>query len=256
MANLPLVIGNWKLNLRLQAALDLAARCAALADDLRGQAEVGAAPSFVYAPAVRESAQGSALRVYAQNVSSHAHGAYTGEVSAEMLREVGLWGSLVGHSERRHLYREADEIIGRKAERLRHEALQVVLCVGETLAERDAGNTLAVVDRQMETGLAGVDSLEGVTVAYEPVWAIGTGRTASAAQAQEVHAHLRRWLVARYDARQAAACRLLYGGSVKADNAAGLAAEQDVDGFLVGGASLDAESFAAIARAAAARRAG
>ncbi|MBS0321452.1 MAG: triose-phosphate isomerase [Proteobacteria bacterium] len=243
-----LVVGNWKMN------GSRTANAALLAGIRAGCGDAGAlavcAP-FPYLAEVAAALDGSPVAWGAQDVSVHAAGAYTGEVSAPMLAEFACRYVLVGHSERRQMHGETDAVVAQKARAARAAGITPIACVGETLAERDAGATCSVVARQ--TG-ALIDALGGqmaqVVVAYEPVWAIGTGRTASPAEAQAVHAALR----AQLAAAGAGDVPLLYGGSVKAANAAGLFAQPDVDGALVGGASLDAQEFLAIGRAAWAAR--
>jgi triosephosphate isomerase len=246
----PLVAGNWKMHgsrASSRALLD-----ALLSGD--GAASVGCLvfPPFVYlGEAVRQLA-GSGIEVGGQNLCAEAQGAFTGEVSAAMLRDVGATHVLVGHSERRALYGEDDMLVACKFGAAQAEGLVPVLCVGESLAERDAGQTHAVVGRQLDAVLAvsGPQALARAVLAYEPVWAIGTGRTASPGQAQDVHAFIR-GRVAAHDASIAAGLAILYGGSVKGANAAELFGMPDVDGGLVGGASLKAEEFLAIRSAAA-----
>ncbi|MBX3726437.1 MAG: triose-phosphate isomerase [Xanthomonadales bacterium] len=248
----PVVAGNWKMHgdLALTGALVAAAASAA-----RGAAgvEVLVLPPAVLIPAAAAAAQGR-LAVGGQDLSRHRQGAYTGELSGAMLVEAGCSHVLVGHSERRQYHGEDDALVAAKFQAAQAAGLVPVLCVGETLDERDAGRTGEVVTRQLGAVLAaaGVGALAGALLAYEPVWAIGTGRTASPEQAQQVHALLRSE-VERQDARIAAALRILYGGSVKPDNAAGLFGQDDIDGGLVGGASLVAEDFSAIIAAAAGR---
>jgi triosephosphate isomerase len=193
---------------------------------------------------------GSEIGLGAQDLCDERDGAFTGEVSAEMLRDVGATAVLVGHSERRQLYGETDELCNRKLLRALSAGLRPLLCVGETLAERDGGRTEQVIGRQATRGLAGVaaSDMARVTLAYEPVWAIGTGRNATAAQAGEAHGYLRGVLRGLYDERVSQALRILYGGSVKPDNASALLSAPDVDGALVGGASLKADSFLGIVR--------
>ncbi|MGI9334494.1 MAG: triose-phosphate isomerase [Gammaproteobacteria bacterium] len=253
-----LVAGNWKMNGSLASARDLAR---ALGDYLAGEPERGAGdanpelavcPAHPHIAAVADTLAGSAASVGAQDMCEHEPGAYTGEVAAEMLVELGCRYVLVGHSERRALFGDTDERVAAKFERARQCALVPVLCVGETLEEREADDTRAVVERQLHAVVArcGAPALASAVVAYEPVWAIGTGRTATPEQAQEVHALLRA-SVASQQPDVAAGLRILYGGSVKADNAASLFAMPDIDGGLVGGASLDAAGFMDIWRAAA-----
>jgi triosephosphate isomerase len=217
-------------------------------------------PPSVSIPAVAEAVRGAPkqITVGAQNIHFEKEGAFTGEVSAEMVLEAGARAALIGHSERRHIFLETDEWIGRKVGRALAAGLVPILCVGEKLEEREAGSTLDVVRRQLSAGLAAVSdaaSLARVVVAYEPVWAIGTGKTATPAQGQEVHRLVRDELArafARLGAGEGAEeILILYGGSVKPDNAADLLAEPDIDGLLVGGASLQAESFIRIVRAGA-----
>ena len=208
-------------------------------------------PPFVYLQEVGRLLRDSAFSLGAQDVCADAQGAFTGEVSATMLRDVGCAYVIVGHSERRLLYRESDQLIARKFGAAHGKGLVPILCVGEQLAEREAGRTHEVIARQLDVvlELCGAGALEQGVLAYEPVWAIGTGRNATPEQAQDVHAFIRGRIASR-DARIAAATRVLYGGSVKASNAAELFAMPDVDGGLVGGASLKAEEFVAILAAA------
>jgi triosephosphate isomerase len=210
-------------------------------------------PPFVYLPAVREWLQGSALELGAQNLADkEGTGAYTGEVSGAMLRDVGCTYVIVGHSERRALYGETDALVATKFQVAQRAGLIPIVCVGETLAEREAGQTSSVIERQLTAVVeaAGVQAFAKAVVAYEPVWAIGTGRTATPEQAQEVHAFIRGKIAAR-DATIAAGLSILYGGSVKGANARNLFAMADIDGGLVGGASLVAAEFLEIFRAAA-----
>lgn len=245
-----LVAGNWKMQGRQ-------AGNAALLQSLKAQeaewtgVDMWVAPPTAYLLQVADLLQGCGIVLAAQNVARESDGAYTGEVSAGMLVDCGCKAVIIGHSERRMYYGEADMLVAEKFVKAQEAGLMPVLCVGETLAEREAGATAVVVQRQLEAvlQLAGVAALAQAVVAYEPVWAIGTGRTATPEQAQEVHALLRA-RVAREDAAVASGLRILYGGSVKAANAPALFAMADIDGALVGGASLDAGEFVAIARAA------
>jgi triosephosphate isomerase len=245
----PYVAGNWKMNLDRAGARGLAA---AIAQHRVRGVDVGLFPPSVYLDEVVRAVAGSKIVVGGQNCCDEKSGAFTGEVSAAMLKDVGAEVVLLGHSERRHVYGETDELIQRKVQRALADGLHVMLCVGETLEERDGGRTEAVVGRQLTRALAGVahEGLHAVTVAYEPVWAIGTGRTASPAQAADVHRYVRGVCSGLYDGAAAAALRILYGGSVKADNAAELLADPDIDGALVGGASLRADLFLPIIDAA------
>jgi triosephosphate isomerase len=245
----PYIAGNWKMNLDRAGAVTLA-RALRAEVGAAGPVDVAVFPPFVYLPAVVEALAGSAIAVGAQDVCDRPVGAFTGEVSAAMLRDVGATIALVGHSERRHVYAEGDALVRAKLEAALAGGLSVILCVGETLAEREAGRTEEVNARQLTAGLQGLsrDDLARITLAYEPVWAIGTGRTATPQQAAEVHAYLRGVLSGLFDQRAAAAMRIQYGGSVKPDNTAALLASPDVNGALVGGASLEAESFLGIVR--------
>jgi triosephosphate isomerase (TIM) len=243
------IVGNWKMN---GSVADLAA----YADGLREAASKGWAagihvavcPPAPYLTAARDALRGMPVAIGAQNVHPAANGAFTGEVAPRMLKELGAELCIVGHSERRTLFGEKDAFIGEKLRALLAAGIRPILCVGETLAEREAGRQQAIVEGQLEGCLAGVDAAAAapLLIAYEPVWAIGTGRTATAAQAQEMHAAIRAWLIRRSGAVTAKAIPLLYGGSVTPQNAAGLLAEPDIQGALVGGASLKADSFLGI----------
>jgi triosephosphate isomerase len=216
--------------------------------DLDGVEIVLAVP-FPDLDAVGRALSGRPVRLAAQNVHPEREGAYTGEVSASMLRELGCAYTIVGHSERRALFGESDELVARKAAALLAQNIRPIVCVGESLEQREAGRTFAVVESQLEASLAliPVEKAEEIVVAYEPVWAIGTGRTATPEIAQEVHAFLRDRLIKRFG-EAAERVRIQYGGSVKPDNVYALMAQLDIDGALVGGASLDPESFARIVR--------
>lgn len=243
-----LVIGNWKMNGSRVATAELVAALRQLSPP--PAVAVVVCPPFVYLSQAESQLRGGAIALGAQDVCAEAQGAHTGEISAAMLLDVGCRYAIVGHSERRALYGENDALVARKARAALAQNLVPVICVGESLAQRDGGETLAVIAAQMDAVLAELEpaALAGVVWAYEPVWAIGTGRTATPQQAQEVHASMRRRLQAVNNA--AAQASILYGGSVKADNAAQLFAQPDVDGGLIGGASLNAEEFCAICRAA------
>jgi len=241
-----LVVGNWKMN---GSAASNEALLAALKAAPLGDAEVSVCVPAVYLHDVADSLHGGAVHWGAQDCSSHESGAYTGEISAAMLAEFGCCHVIVGHSERRALHGESDALVAKKAAMALKHGLVPILCVGETLAEREAGQTEAVVGRQLGAAIELLDKrIDGVVIAYEPVWAIGTGKTASPAEAQAVHAFLRKTLAAAGAA--SGSLRILYGGSVKADNAAQLFDESDIDGGLIGGASLKAADFIAICRAA------
>lgn len=244
----PIIAGNWKM-------YKLVAESVATALGLRplvtnaNHCEVIIAPPFTALKVVADRLEGSNIKIAGQNCAVESqHGAHTGEIAADMLRDVGCTHVIVGHSERRHLYGETDSMVNRKAQAAFAAGLTVILCVGETLTQREAGNAESVVRGQLEGGLRGLTSsdLARIIVAYEPVWAIGTGQTATPEQAQEMHAFIRRVFAERHNEDAADALRILYGGSVKPDNIAGLMQQPDLDGALVGGASLDAESFAQI----------
>jgi triosephosphate isomerase len=244
-----LVAGNWKMH---GSRADNAALIEAiLAAPKLESVECVVCPPYVYLSEIARLLRGTAVKLGAQNVSAETHGAYTGEVSAAMLKDVGCQFVIVGHSERRTLSHESDEQVARKFAAAQSKGLVPILCVGEQLAEREAGRCFDVVGRQLEAvvALTGVSSFVHAVVAYEPVWAIGTGRTASPAQAQEIHAFIRARLAER-DAKIAAGLQILYGGSVKTGNARELFTQADVDGGLIGGASLKAEEFLSIVAAA------
>lgn len=243
--------GNWKMNMDSATAPELAR---AVAEGLAGvDAEVVVYPPFPYLTAVRDTlhATKSGVRLGGQNLSDELKGAFTGEVSGPMLKDCGCRSVLIGHSERRHVIGEDDEFINRKVLRAFETGLQVVLCVGETLEERESKQTNAVNERQLRHGLKGVPKavLERLIIAYEPVWAIGTGKSATARDAQEAHGQIRLVLTEIFDEDAGRSTRVIYGGSVKAANAGELFAQPDIDGGLIGGASLDAEEFVAIVRA-------
>jgi len=246
-----LVAGNWKMNGSRQANAALIEKTAAGLARCR-DVEVLVCPPAVYLESVAQAIGGTAIRLGAQNLSDReAPGAFTGEIHGGMLKELGCDYVIVGHSERRALYGETDEVVARKFKAAQALGLVPILCVGETLEQRESGQTDAVLKRQLDAvlQLCGVESLTRAVVAYEPVWAIGTGRTATPQQAQDAHAFLRAQVAAR-DARIAAALRILYGGSVNSGNAGTLFAGPDVDGGLIGGASLKADDFLAICAAA------
>jgi len=243
-----LVAANWKMNGTSAAN----AQWVAAWRGVSAPCDVAVCAPFVYLPQVGAGLAGTGAELGAQNLASEAPGAFTGEVAGEMLLDVGCRWVIVGHSERRALYGESSELVAKKTARAIALGLRPIVCVGETLEERDAGRTLEVVAAQVSAVLAqcSVEQLAGGALAYEPVWAIGTGRTATPAQAQEVHAAIRAQL-ARAETQAAQRTRILYGGSVKPANAAELFAQADIDGGLIGGASLVATDFAAICAAAA-----
>lgn len=249
----PFVAGNWKMNTDSQSSVELARAVASGASNMAGtNVTVAVIPPFVYLQAVAQAVSASDVAVGAQDLYVEQEGAFTGEISPGMLKDVGCIYVLCGHSERRHVIGESDELVGRKVTAAIGGGLLPILCVGELLEQRDAGQTEQVVARQLKAGLAGLsaEKMSAVTIAYEPVWAIGTGRTATPEQAQEVHAFIRKLLAEMYDESLAQEIRIQYGGSVKPGNAADLIGREDVDGALVGGASLKADDFLGIIQAA------
>jgi len=250
MKRTPLIAGNWKMH-GSRAAIDRFAGTLQAAD-LPGGVELLVCVPFVYLQRMRSVLSASTVAVGAQNLAGEVEsGAFTGEVNGTMLADIGCSHVIVGHSERRALYGESDGVVARKVDAALSAGLRPILCIGETLEQRDAGETEAVLQRQLRAVLDDRDArtLAPLTIAYEPVWAIGTGHSASAEQAQQAHDFIREQIAAK-DVTLSRSMRLLYGGSVKPDNAAGLFAGDDVDGALVGGASLDAASFSNIACAA------
>ena len=247
MTRRPLIAGNWKMNGSRQEAASLAAGIAAATASC--EAEVLVCPPFPYLSLVSDKLAGSTVSLAAQNVSDRQNGAYTGEVSCSMLKDVNCQYVIVGHSERRELFGEQSSLVVHKAHAVAASGMRPIVCVGETLAQREAGNTENVLDEQLAPLVANAaDTYGELVIAYEPVWAIGTGKTASPDQAQHVHAYIRTRLAA-WDNIAASKIRLLYGGSMKPENAAELLSMADVDGGLVGGAALKVESFEAICNA-------
>jgi triosephosphate isomerase len=245
-----LVAGNWKMNGSVASIQDLVGGIKSGLDRV-DQTEVVVCPPFVYLSRVGELLDDSAVALGAQDICDQDCGAYTGEVSGPMLREMGCRYVIVGHSERRHIYGESDQLTAKKFAAARRGELIPILCVGELLEEREQGQTYQVVARQLDAvfALEGDRALAGAVIAYEPVWAIGTGKTASPQQAQEVHRFIRAQVQER-DRERAGRIRILYGGSVKGANAAELFTQPDIDGGLIGGASLDADEFLTICAAA------
>jgi triosephosphate isomerase len=243
----PLIAGNWKMYKTVREAVVFVKELRSLVRDVTG-VEIVVGPAFTAVHPVAEAAGDSNIRVAAQDLYWEKEGAFTGEVAAGMIREAGADYVIVGHSERRRLFAETDLMVNRKVTAALAGELTPIMCVGETLDERNRDDTLAVLDRQIKDGLEGLtaEKVARLVVAYEPVWAIGTGRNATAAQAGEAHAHIRRRLRQWFGADAAERCRVIYGGSVKPDNIREIVAEPDVDGGLVGGASLDVRSFVGI----------
>jgi triosephosphate isomerase len=249
-----LIAGNWKMNTNRASAMSLARGVVERAGSF-GHLDLLVCPPAIYLVPVSDVVAGTPVSLGAQNMYHEPEGAFTGEVSAAMLLDVGCRYVILGHSERRHILGESDKDVNRKTLAALSAGLTPIVCVGELLAEREGGQTGAVIRRQFEGSLANVrdDQIESVVIAYEPVWAIGTGKVATPEQAEEVHADLRRLLRERYNDRFAAAVRILYGGSVKASNAGDLLSQPDIDGALVGGASLKVDDFLGIASGAATR---
>ncbi len=244
-ARCPLVAGNWKMNTNLQSATELAAGLAQLLPHDLPEVEVVLCPPAPYLAAVSTAIAGSAIKLGGQDCSFEEPGAFTGEVAAEMLLDFGCRYVILGHSERRQYHAETDVVVNHKVQMALKKGLHVILCVGEKLDENLAGSTEAVLDRQMTGSLKSVtaEDLAKVVIAYEPVWAIGTGKTATPQQAENSHVFLRQWTANHYNPPVAAALRILYGGSVKAANALELLQMPNVDGALVGNASLKVDQF-------------
>jgi len=245
----PLIAGNWKMHGTRSEATALAEGIKSGVAALKGR-EVLVAPPYTALDTVARVLAGSNVLLAAQDVHPEPKGAFTGEVSAHMLRDVGCTHVIVGHSERRQLFGETDETVAQKIGGALGSGLVPIICVGETLAQREAGETLAIIERQLRRDLLGLDAaaIRALVIAYEPVWAIGTGKVATPEQAQEVHAFIRRTLAEVGGKDAGEACRILYGGSVKPDNIDELMRQRDIDGALVGGASLQIESFVRIAK--------
>jgi triosephosphate isomerase len=250
---IPVFAANWKMHKSGLEAVAWIREFAALTRARRaGVVEVVIAPPFTAIAAAAEASRGANIAVAGQNLYFERQGAFTGEISASMLRDAGAVYVIVGHSERRRLFGDSDEWVQRKVSAAHGAGLVPIVCVGETLEERERGDTLAVLDRQVRAGLDGCtgDQIASLLLAYEPVWAIGTGKNATTAEAGEAHTHLRRRLREWFGGAHADRCRILYGGSVKPDNIRDLIGLEDVDGALVGGASLEAASFASIVQKA------
>ncbi len=245
-----IVVGNWKMNNTIAESETLASEVlAALGENFSG-CEVGIAPTFLALEAAGRIIDGSEVQLVAQNCHYENDGAYTGEVSARMLNAAGCSSVIIGHSERRQYFGETNATVNLRVKKALSEGLNVILCVGETLAERESGVTEAIISSQVREGLAGISDISAIVVAYEPVWAIGTGKTASSLQAEEVHLQIRTLVTELYGDAAAQGLRIQYGGSVKPSNAVELFAMPNIDGGLIGGASLNAADFVAIVKAA------
>jgi len=249
MGRLPFIAGNWKMNKTVEEAL-------ALVKELKGslkevkEVEVAVAPPFTALYPVSQELKGSSIHLASQNLFWEEKGAFTGEISPGMLKECGCRYAIIGHSERRQYFSETDETVNRRIKAAFNHGLKVIFCIGETLQEREGKKTFSVVEGQLEGGLKGIGEKEmgQIVLAYEPVWAIGTGKTATPEQAEEVHRFIRQQLERLYSKRVSELIRIQYGGSVTPENVKGLMDQEDIDGALVGGASLKAESFARIVR--------
>lgn len=239
-----IIAGNWKMN-------KTASQGKALVEELKtkvagiDKADIVVCPPFTTLCAVVEAAKGSNVKVGAQNIHWAESGAFTGEISGAMLKEAGVEYVIIGHSERRQYFGETDETVNKRLKAALAAGLKAIVCIGETLAEREGNKTEQVIDTQVKGGFAGIsaDDMKGIIIAYEPVWAIGTGKTATPEMAQETHAYIRKVVASLYDVQTAEAVRIQYGGSMKPDNATELTAQKDIDGGLIGGASLKADDF-------------
>ncbi len=248
MKRRPIIAGNWKMNGTMEQAVSLTRELLA-GFHASPQIEVVLCPPFTALQKIGEILRAGSILLGAQNIHWEPKGAFTGEISAPMLKELGCKYAIVGHSERRQFFGETDATVRKRLKAALEAGLNGILCVGETLQQRQQGKTWEVIETQLQAGLEGVEPVVAraqLVVAYEPVWAIGTGQNATSAQAQEVHAKIRNWLAGRFGQQAAQEIRIQYGGSVKADNAAELMSQPDVDGALVGGASLDPKGFLSI----------
>ncbi|MBI1922417.1 MAG: triose-phosphate isomerase [Geobacter sp.] len=243
----PVIAGNWKLFKTTSEAVELVNGLKPLVNSAN-HCEIIVAPVFTVLTSVNQAISGSNINLSAQDCFWEEEGAFTGEVSPRMLVDAGCSHVIIGHSERRQYFGETDEMVNKRLKAALKSGLTVIVCIGETLAEREANNTFDILRTQVSGAMAGIaaEDLKGIIIAYEPVWAIGTGRTATDQQAQEAHAFIRRLIMELYGADAAQGIRILYGGSVKPENIKGLMGQPDIDGALVGGASLKADSFAAI----------
>jgi len=249
MARLPFVAGNWKMNKTVGEAIDLVRELKTAISGVK-EVEVAVAPPFTALHAVHKELEGTSIRLAAQNLYWEEKGAFTGEISPLMLKEVGCQYVIIGHSERRQFFGESDETVNRRIKTALGQGLKVIFCIGETLRDREEGKTFSLIEKQMEGGLKGLDGqkIGDMVIAYEPVWAIGTGKTATPEQAEEVHRFIRGEIEKLYSRKISEKIRIQYGGSVTPENIRSLMNQPDVDGALVGGASLKAESFSKIVR--------
>ncbi|MFB3883718.1 MAG: triose-phosphate isomerase [Thermodesulfobacteriota bacterium] len=249
MERLPFIAGNWKMNKTVGEALDLVRQLKVSLSNTQG-VEVAVAPPFTALFAVAQELKGSFIHLAAQNLFYEEKGAFTGEISPLMIKEVGCQYVIIGHSERRQLFGETDETVNRRIKMALDQGLKPIFCIGETLKEREEEKTFSVIEKQLEGGLRGIGEREvkHMVVAYEPVWAIGTGKTATPQQAEEVHRFIRGRLEKFYSREIAEGVRIQYGGSVTPENVKGLMEQENIDGALVGGASLKSETFSKIVR--------
>ena len=249
MGRMPFIAGNWKMNKTVGEAIDLVRQLKASISGMEG-VEVAVAPPFTALYAIHKELEGSSIRLAAQNLFWEEKGAFTGEVSPPMLKDLGCQYVILGHSERRQFFGETDETVNRKMKATLRQDLKVIFCIGETLKEREEGKTFSVIERQITGGLKdiGKEEMKRVVVAYEPVWAIGTGKTATPEQAEEVHRFIREKLEKLYSRGVAEEVRIQYGGSVTPENVKGLMSQKNIDGALVGGASLKSDTFSKIVR--------
>ena len=249
MARLPFIAGNWKMNKTAGEAVELVRQLKATLSGVK-EVEVAVAPPFTALQAVQKELEGSSIRLAAQNLFWEEKGAYTGEISPLMLKELGCRYVIIGHSERRQLFGETDETVNKRMKAALHQGLDPIFCIGETLKEREEERAFAVIGDQLQGGLRGIteEEMDRVVIAYEPVWAIGTGKTATPQQAEEVHEFIRQRLSDLYSNGIAEKIRIQYGGSVTPDNVKGLMSQKDIDGALVGGASLKPDTFSKIVR--------
>lgn len=247
----PIIVGNWKMNNSITESTALVNRIKTLAKDIAG-VEIVVAPPFTALNSVRNIIAGSNIKLGAQNLFWEDSGAYTGEVSPLMIRDIGCEYVIIGHSERRGYFHESDEVVNKKIRAALRNKLKAIICVGESLKERKEDKTMQVIESQIKMGLEGIsaEEIKEITIAYEPIWAIGTGVTATPRQANEVHVYIRRLLSQIFSKDTASFIRVLYGGSVNPSNSSELMSEKEIDGALVGGASLDADSFAQIVKSA------
>lgn len=247
MSRKAFIAGNWKMNMTAESGKKLIKELAPLVKD--ANCDVALCVPAILIPEMIKAAEGTNIKIGAENVHWAKSGAYTGEISADMLKEYGVKYVIIGHSERRQYFGETDETVNKRTLAALENELTPIVCVGETLEEREGNKTEKVLARQLETGLNGIEDITKVVIAYEPVWAIGTGKTATPEQAEDMHAHIRATIAAKYGEEVAANTSILYGGSCKPSNAAELFAKPDIDGGLIGGAALKCEDFMGIVNA-------